>query len=117
MIETAAVPKGPLSPKPLIVLLSSFGGKSYTFNVAYGVGKAGCDRLAADMHVQLRRFGVETVALYPGLVRTEGNVELDRRGEWAAASGGMDLSQGETPRFSGTAVVRLASDGTAMAGR
>ena len=26
--------------RPLIVLVSSFGGKSYTFNVAYGVGKA-----------------------------------------------------------------------------
>jgi len=31
------------SARPLIAIISSFGGKSYTFNVAYGVGKAGAD--------------------------------------------------------------------------
>ena len=31
------------STRPLIAIISSFGGKSYTFNVAYGVGKAGAD--------------------------------------------------------------------------
>ena len=38
---------------PLVVLVSSFGGQAYTFNVAYGVGKAAVDRLASDMAVQL----------------------------------------------------------------
>eukprot|EP00978_Attheya_sp_CCMP212_P009029 scaffold21251_cov42-Attheya_sp.AAC.3 len=50
--------------------------------------------------------------MYPGVVRTEGNVEMERRGEWEAASGGMDLSRGESPRFSGRAVAMLASDPT-----
>lgn len=36
--------KTTVTTRPLIVLISSFGGKSYTFNVAYGVGKAGADR-------------------------------------------------------------------------
>ena len=81
--------------RPLMVLISSFGGKSYTFNVAYGVGKAGVDRLAGDMACQLSApHGVDTVALYPGIVRTEGNLEMERRGEWKAASGGMDLNLG-----------------------
>ncbi|KAJ1444945.1 hypothetical protein M885DRAFT_551424 [Pelagophyceae sp. CCMP2097] len=102
MIRTAAK-----ETRPLLVLVSSFGGKSYTFNVAYGVGKAATDRLARDMAVQLRRHDVDTVALYPGVVRTEGNVEMDRLGKWAAASGGLDLSRGETPRFSGRAIVEL----------
>lgn len=56
MIETAARGDStdPSVPPPLICLVSSFGGKSYTFNVAYGVGKAAVDRLAQDMSVQVR---------------------------------------------------------------
>lgn len=66
LIETAK--KAPASaPPPLIVLVSSFGGKAYTFNVGYGVGKAAVDRLALDMSVQLKKHGVATTALYPGL--------------------------------------------------
>ena len=51
---------------PLMCLVSSFGGKSYTFNVAYGIGKAAIDRLATDASYQLLPFGVATVSLYPG---------------------------------------------------
>ena len=108
MIETAA--KKEEGNRPLLVIISSFGGKSYTFNVAYGVGKAGSDRLASDMSFQLATHNVDTVALYPGVVRTEGNVEMDRRGDWDAASGGLDLSTGESPRFSGRAVASLLAD-------
>ena len=107
MIDTAAQDK---STRPLMVIISSFGGKSYTFNVAYGVGKAGADRLASDMAIQLAKHDIDTVALYPGLVKTEGNVEMDRRGEWAEASGGLDLNLGESPRFSGRAVATLLAD-------
>ena len=107
MIDTAARDK---SSRPLVVIISSFGGKSYTFNVAYGVGKAGADRLASDMAIQLAKHNIDTVALYPGLVKTEGNVEMDRRGEWAEASGGLDLNLGESPRFSGRAVATLLAD-------
>jgi hypothetical protein len=35
--------------------------QAYTFNVAYGVGKAATDRLVNDMHVQLHPLGVDTV--------------------------------------------------------
>ena len=106
MIETAASGNSEVGhPRPLIVLISSFGGKSYTFNVAYGVGKAAIDRLAKDMAVQFKatfasdsgsrdRCGVDTVSLYPGVVKTEGNIEMDRRGEWREASGGLDRSLG-----------------------
>ena len=57
MIDTKALDdKAGQSPRrPLMVVVSSFGGKSYTFNVAYGVGKAAVDRLASDMSVQLSR--------------------------------------------------------------
>ena len=97
------------SPPPLICLVSSFGGKSYTFNVAYGVGKAAIDRLSTDMSYQLSKYGVATTTLYPGLVQTEANLQMDVDGIWEEQSGGLDLSVGETPSFSGKAVVQLAS--------
>ena len=93
--------------RPLIAIISSFGGKSYTFNVAYGVGKAGADRLASDMAVQLSKHDIDTISLYPGVVKTEGNVEMEKRGEWSEASGGLDLSMGESPRFTGRAIASL----------
>ena len=114
MIETAAKAKTKnsaqsQSPPPLICLVSSFGGKSYTFNVAYGVGKAAIDRLSTDMSYQLSKYGVATTTLYPGLVQTEANLQMDVDGIWEEQSGGLDLSVGETPSFSGKAVVQLAS--------
>ena len=41
----------------LIVQISSFGGVNYLFDVGYGVGKAGLDRLTADMAVELNASG------------------------------------------------------------
>jgi dehydrogenase/reductase SDR family protein 1 len=112
MIETAAKAKknsAQSPPPPLICLVSSFGGKSYTFNVAYGVGKAAIDRLSTDMSYQLSKYSVATTTLYPGLVQTEANLQMDVDGIWEEQSGGLDLSVGETPSFSGKAVVQLAS--------
>ncbi|GMH64400.1 hypothetical protein TrST_g2490 [Triparma strigata] len=108
MIETAKL-QTPSDPPPLMCLVSSFGGKSYTFNVAYGVGKAAVDRLASDMSLQLRKHDVATVSLYPGLVKTEANLEMVKMGTWGEASGNLDLSAGETTRFSGKGLVELLS--------
>lgn len=119
MIETAEkLLSSSSSPPPLICLVSSFGGKSYTFNVPYGVGKAGVDRMAVDMSYQLKKYGVATTSLYPGLVRTEANLQMVVDGTWDEASGNLDLDQGESPEFSGRAVVQLASlDKEAMMAR
>ena len=55
----------------LIVNISSSGGLRYLFNVAYGVGKAGKDRMAADCAVELKKYNVAMVSLWPGAVKTE----------------------------------------------
>jgi len=55
----------------LIVNVSSIGGLRYLFNVAYGVGKAGCDRMAADCAFELKSSGVTMLSLWPGAVKTE----------------------------------------------
>jgi len=38
----------------LIVFIYSAGGLRYLFNVAYGVAKAACDRMAADTAIELK---------------------------------------------------------------
>jgi NAD(P)-dependent dehydrogenase (short-subunit alcohol dehydrogenase family) len=53
----------------LIVNVSSIGGLRYLFNVAYGVGKAACDRMAADCALELKGSNVAMISLWPGAVR------------------------------------------------
>ena len=92
----------------LIVNISSGGGAQYIYSASYGVGKAGLDRLAKDMAHELKPYNVAAVSLWPGAVKTEFVMKF-------AASGGMDLSQAESPIFTGRAVVALASDPQIMA--
>jgi len=68
---------------PLIVMISSFGGTCYTFNVAYGVGKAGVDRLAKDMALVLREKGIAVNSIYPGVVMTERMINASKDPDWA----------------------------------
>lgn len=93
----------------LVANISSPGGGSYLFSAAYGTGKAGLDRLSADMAHELRKKGVTVVSLWPGAVKTEFVLAS------AAESGGrMDLSEAESPIFTGRAVVALALDEQSM---
>lgn len=55
---------------PMIGMISSFGGLTYTFNVAYGVGKAGVDRMAKDMSTELNSKGITVCSFWPGVVMT-----------------------------------------------
>ena len=55
----------------LIVNISSLGGWQYIFNVAYTVGKSGCDRMATDCAIELKKENVAMVSLWPGAVKTE----------------------------------------------
>ena len=89
----------------LIINISSFAGATYIFNVAYGVGKAAVDRMAKDMAVELRPFDVACISLWPGVVRTEYLVQSHEAGNVPFA-----IENAESPRFTGRAVVALASD-------
>ena len=55
----------------LIVNISSIGGAIYLFNVAYGAGKAACDKMATDAAQELKDDNVTMVSLWPGPVKTE----------------------------------------------
>ena len=85
----------------LIVNISHWAAQKRIGNVAYGVAKAATDKMTADMADELRSHGVAVVSLYPGMVRTEKVMES---AQW------LDLSNSESPEFTGRAVVALASD-------
>lgn len=95
--------------RPLIVMISSFGGLTYSFNVAYGVGKAGVDRMVKDMAYELASEDICVVSLWPGVVNTERTKRSVRDGDWDRyVQLSLDLS--ETPQFTGRAIVALATD-------
>jgi dehydrogenase/reductase SDR family member 1 len=85
----------------LIVNISFWAAQKHIGNVAYGVSKAATDKMTADMATELKPYGVSVVSLYPGLVRTEKVME---------AAQYLDLSNSESPEFTGRAVSALAAD-------
>ena len=87
-------------PGAAILNVSSPGGQSYHFSSSYGAGKAGLDRLTADMAVELKPKDVAAVVLYPGSVSTEFIQDAAKYRE-------MDLSQSQTPLLVGRAAVKL----------
>jgi dehydrogenase/reductase SDR family protein 1 len=100
-----AVPMMIEQKEGLIVNISSFAGAAYAFNLAYGVGKAAVDRMARDMAHELRDHNVTCVSLYPGWVKTEHLLQRVAEGKAPAS-----VEKGESPRFSGRAVVAIATD-------
>ena len=90
------------APGSVIVNVSSPGGQSYHFSSSYGAGKAGLDRLTADMAIELRPKGVAAVTLYPGSVSTEFIRSFaDQRG--------TSLDDAQTPLFVGRALAAVAT--------
>ncbi len=85
----------------LIVNISSSGAREYHMNVAYGVGKAGVDKLTLDMAHELKPFGIAVISLWPGLVATERIVEVIGEEE-------LKKIGSETPVFTGRAISALA---------
>ncbi len=91
----------------LIVFTSSFGASCYMHGPAYGAQKAGVDKFAADMAVDLAPYQVAAVSLWLGPQLTERTAAAgkSRPQQYAAF-----LKQGETPQFNGRIIHALASD-------
>ncbi|XP_006816909.1 dehydrogenase/reductase SDR family member 1-like [Saccoglossus kowalevskii] len=100
----------------LIINISSPGGLMYLFNVAYGAGKAGVDKMAHDCAQELRKHNVAAVSLHPGPVKTELINDMLSR---ARNDGRVDkttkiFENGESTEYAGKGVVHLASDPNIM---
>jgi dehydrogenase/reductase SDR family protein 1 len=105
----------------LIVNISSMGGKTYLFNVAYGVGKAALDRMAVDCGIELRKHNVACLSLMLGAVRTEKMTGLvEKGGEKLTIKGDPNskdmknaslkkiLDDGESVEFGGKVIAHMA---------
>lgn len=102
-----AVPLLLKSSRGLIAFISSYGANCYMHGPAYGAQKAGCDKLAADMAVDLEGTQVAAVSLWLGLQQTE-------RSALVGAASDVDysafLAQAETPEFNGRIIHALLND-------
>ncbi len=84
----------------LIVNVSSAGAIRYFHHLVYGVGKAALDRITTEAARPLSARGVAIVSIWPYLVRTETVLGM----------AGIDPEITESTRFSGRAIVALATD-------
>jgi len=84
----------------LVVNVSSAGAVRYFHHLVYGIGKEALDRLTRDAARPLAPRGVAIVSIWPYLVRTETVLSMP----------GIDDAITESTRFSGRAIVALASD-------
>ena len=84
----------------LIAHVSHWAAQKHLGNVLYGMAKAATDKMAADMARELDAHRVTVVSIYPGLVRTEA----------VLSAGVFDLSNSESPEFTGRAVAALSGD-------
>ena len=74
--------------------------------MAYGVGKAGCDRMAADCSHELKEAGVAMISLWPGPVKTE-YITDKMTGDNPMAK---IFEKGETIEFAGIVLAHLAAE-------
>lgn len=103
----------------LICTISSWGGLSYIFGAAYGAGKSGCDRLAADMAVELKPYNIASLSLWPGIVSTEQISRLTSQMNENNATEQKnsliaDRYNWETPILTGRVIAALAADSNVM---
>jgi NAD(P)-dependent dehydrogenase (short-subunit alcohol dehydrogenase family) len=95
----------------LVVFTSAPGAAHYVFGPSYGVHKAGMDKMAADMAVDFRKFGVAAVSVWMGILLTE-------RFKNIIATAPEQLShltdEAETPELTGHLIWALFNDPALM---
>ena len=100
----------------LIMFGSSFGASCYMHGPAYGAQKAGIDKFAHDMAIDLKPAGVNAVSIWMGPLLTErALIAAEVKSEQYESF----LATAETPQFIGHIVHAIASDpnGEELSGR
>ncbi|OBI85790.1 SDR family NAD(P)-dependent oxidoreductase [Mycobacterium sp. 1245805.9] len=93
--------------KGLVVFTSSSGAVHYAFGPAYGVPKAGTDKMAADMAVDFEGSGIAAISIWMGSLLT------DRVRQIIATNPtklGHILESAETPELTGHVIWALYND-------
>lgn len=91
----------------LIAFVSSYGATCYMHGAAYGAQKAGLDKFAHDMAVDLEPHGVAAVSLWLGPQLTERTAVAARE---RPDQYEHFIKVAETPQFNGRVIYALASD-------
>lgn len=91
----------------LVVFTSGGGSVHYVFGAAYGAQKAGQDKLAADMAVDLKDFNVAAISIWMGAVLTD-RLEAVIASDPVKYGGLRDKC--ETPEFTGHVIWELFRD-------
>ncbi|MEN8722720.1 MAG: SDR family NAD(P)-dependent oxidoreductase [Alphaproteobacteria bacterium] len=108
----AAAPHMVGAGQGLIVNISSPGARCYIHSAIYGIGKAGADKMAADMAKELRDHGVAALSLWLGIVKTERTTMALE----AAPEAYAPLMDGlESPEYPGRIIAALYENGQVMA--
>jgi NAD(P)-dependent dehydrogenase (short-subunit alcohol dehydrogenase family) len=97
--------------KGLVAFSSSSGAVHYAFGPAYGVPKAGTDKMAADMAFDFKEFGIAAVSIWMGSLLT------DRVRKIIASNPekfGHILQSAETPELTGHVIWALYNDADLM---
>ncbi|OBK49719.1 SDR family NAD(P)-dependent oxidoreductase [Mycobacterium sp. 1081908.1] len=93
--------------KGLVAFTSASGAVHYAFGPAYGVPKAGIDKMAADMAVDLKDAGIAAVSIWMGSLLTQRVRDIVARNP---AKLGHILDIAETPELTGHVIARLYED-------
>jgi NAD(P)-dependent dehydrogenase (short-subunit alcohol dehydrogenase family) len=96
----------------LVVFTSAPGAAHYVFGPAYGVHKAGIDKMAHDMAVDFRDHNIAALSIWMGVLLTERfkNLVAAAPDEFVSL-----LENAETPEFTGHLVWALYNDPDVMA--
>ncbi|HTT41463.1 MAG TPA: SDR family NAD(P)-dependent oxidoreductase, partial [Steroidobacteraceae bacterium] len=91
----------------LIAMVSSPGARCYLHGPAYGAGKAGIDKMSADMAIDLKKHGVAALSLWAGLTLTERSEVAMREhpGDYEAV-----MANAVHPEFMGRLLLALLRD-------
>jgi len=94
--------------KGLIASISFYGAVGYFHGAAYGAAKAGTDKMAFDMDIDLAPHGVSAVSFWPGFIMTDQLRTMPP--EMIPPDLKEKLPIFETPEFTGLVLHALATD-------
>jgi NAD(P)-dependent dehydrogenase (short-subunit alcohol dehydrogenase family) len=92
----------------LIVAISGYVGVTYTYNVIFGTCKAGTDRMARDMAIELKPYNVASLSLWQGFTYTERARENLKTVAGMASQ--LNSAAGASVEFPGRIIAALAAD-------
>lgn len=95
----------------LIVFTSSFGSVCYMHGPAYGAQKAGVDKFAADMAVDLKDYNVAAVSIWMGMLLTERSKKAIQE---HPETYGQLAEMAETPEYTGHVIASMYDDPNIM---